>query len=48
MSLNMFCLFYIEKKSQNKGSTFVFLETLKIKDKKDLPHLAFYFGSGDA
>ena len=47
LNQKIFCLFYMKKK-QNKGSAFVFLDTLKIKNKKDLPHLAFNFGSGDA
>ena len=48
LNLNIFSLFYMEKKTQNKGSAFVFLDTLKVKNKKDFPHLAFNFGSSNA
>ena len=43
---NLF-VFYL-KKVEIKGRAFVFLNTMKIKNKKDFSHLVFYSGSGDA
>ena len=39
---------FLKKKEQIKGCAFVFLNTLKMKYKKDFPHLAFNLESGDA
>ena len=39
-------VFYAKKEIKDRA--FVFLNALKIKSKEDFPHLAFYFGSGDA